>query len=402
MNSMRKAGLLGVMLAMATLALPQAEAEAGQLWTSMPKPFLCGKGGKIVPDNSCIAHTGFRPNKNYDADWGQELNLKGNCTKYVAYRLRRNGASRLADSFGNAVGWRKVVSEKLGRKAVDDAPAVGSIAWWDAYSKKRSDIGRAGHVAYVEKVSADGKTIYVSESHFDRGSSRLEIRKGRRGWPVDAFLHIKDKPASPLARYEGHIVQWKGDGKAQKTAWLVVRVGEKLRRKWIPDIATYQCLKAGGAPGPVKLSARTLDRLKDLNGVAATCSPPTPAPALPPAPTPRPDDPEPPPPSSQPKPQPKPKPEPKPTPSVRISKGSSAQGLPGCRSVYCRYIVLNVKDFPSGNHLIKCRASHGSEGGYYTYSRSGSSNTSAYCYYGFPGHTVWVTVDGVKSNKIVW
>jgi len=76
--------------------------------------------------------------------------------------------------------------------------------------------------------------------------------------------------------------------------------------------------------------------------------------------------------------------------------------MPGCRSIYCRYIVVKFKNFSSGKHSIKCRASHGSEGGYYTYTRSGSSNTSAYCYYGFPGHTVWVTVDGVKSNKVVW
>lgn len=409
MNSVRKAGLLVALAAMIMLSLPEADAEAARLWTSVPKPFVCGPGGKIVPNNSCLEHTGFRPNKNLAADWGQELNPKGNCTKYVAFRLRKNGASRLAGSFGNAVGWRKVVRERLGGRAVDNTPAVGAIAWWDAYSKKRSGIGWAGHVAYVEKVSPDGKTLYLSESHWDRGSSRLKLRKGSGGWRVDAFLHIKDKPSPPpLSRYDGHIVQWKGDKKPQRTAWLV---GPDLKRRWIPDIATYQCLKARGVRGPIPLSARILDKLEDLNGKGgrrlehAKCTlPPAPPPAPRPASEPSPpSDPAPtpsPPSKSEPKPDPRPKAEPK--PSVKLSKGDSAQGLSGCASVYCRFLVVKFKNFSGGTHKIKCRASHGSEGGYYTYTRSGSSNTSAYCYYGFPGHTVWVTVDGVKSNKVVW
>jgi hypothetical protein len=47
-----------------------------------------------------------------------------------------------------------------------------------------------------------------------------------------------------------------------------------------------------------------------------------------------------------------------------------------------------------------CRASHGDEGGYHTYTTS--SSTSAVCYYGYSGRTAWVTVDGVRSNDITW
>jgi hypothetical protein len=93
---------------------------------------------------------------------------------------------------------------------------------------------------------------------------------------------------------------------------------------------------------------------------------------------------------------------PKPTPKVTLSKGGSAQGLTGCSSIYCRYMNVTFKNFPSGTHTIRCRASHGDEGGFYTYTRSGTSNSSAVCYYGFLGRTAWVTVDGVSSNKIVW
>lgn len=122
------------------------------------------------------------------------------------------------------------------------------------------------------------------------------------------------------------------------------------------------------------------------------------APKPPPSdPDPPPSDPKPPPPTSPPPQEPSPPPR-----SVSLSKGSSAQGRPGCSSSYCRYMVVTFKNFSSGTHTIKCRASHGDEAGFYTYTRSGSSNTSAVCYYGYPGRTAWVTVDGVSSNRIHW
>jgi len=73
--------------------------------------------------------------------------------------------------------------------------------------------------------------------------------------------------ASPSA-YVGHIVQWSGDKKAQKTAWYV---GPDLHRRWIHDISTYNCLKAAGAQGPDLLASSMLDQLPDLNNVWATC-----------------------------------------------------------------------------------------------------------------------------------
>lgn len=77
-----------------------------------------------------------------------------------------------------------------------------------------------------------------------------------------------DAVNNDLARYAGYIVQWDRDTSTQRTAWLV---GTDLKRRWIPDIATYDCLKAQGAPGPVALPASVLDRLTDLNGVWAEC-----------------------------------------------------------------------------------------------------------------------------------
>lgn len=275
MTATCQALLLALGLA-AMLALPQASADAAPLWSSLPKPFKCDLGGKIVPDNSCVEHTGFRPNAgtgDITPWWGQYRNRNGNCTAYVAYRLINNGASNfLVSGRGSAVHWREHAESNVGKRAVDNIPAVGAVAWYDF-----------GHVAYVEKVSAGGTKVYLSESHWQTrkspaGSRRLIVKKGSPYWP-DEFLHVKDRPASPVARYAGYIVQWKGDRKKQKTAWLV---GSDLRRRWIPDISTYRCLKAKGVPGPVRLPAWKLDKLTDLNGVHAECTPP--APSSPPAP----------------------------------------------------------------------------------------------------------------------
>jgi len=308
---MRCAALLALCL-LATLAVPQVKAEAAPLWSSLPKPFRCGgPGGSIVGNNSCLGHTGFHPSKK--STWGQYTNPKGNCTNYVAYRLAKNGASNfLVPGEGNAVDWRR--HARNSKKPVNDTPAVGSVAWWDGRGPNGKS--RFGHVAYVEKVSPNGKAIYLSESHWHGdgirgGSRRLVVRAGdRNNWP-DKFLHIRDKPASPVARYEGYIVQWKGDKKAQKTAWLVVRAGGKLRRQWIPDIPTYQCLKARGAPGPVALPAWKLDKLKDMRGVHVRCTPPSPAR----------------PPSSKPSPPRAPAPAPKPSPKPAPAKPKKAKSV---------------------------------------------------------------------------
>ena len=63
---------------------------------------------------------------------------------------------------------------------------------------------------------------------------------------------------------------------------------------------------------------------------------------------------------------------------------------------------VTFSNFSGGAHTITCRASHGAEGGFYTYTRSGSADSYATCYYGYPGRTVWVTVDGVSSNQLAW
>ena len=85
--------------------------------------------------------------------------------------------------------------------------------------------------------------------------------------------------------------------------------------------------------------------------------------------------------------------------SAAVSRGGSAQGRPGCTSTACAYVDVSIANFASGSHTVVCRAS-GEEGGFYTYTMDGTS--SSVCYYGFAGRQVWVTVDGIESNRVTW
>jgi surface antigen len=146
--------------------------------------------------------------------------------------------------------------------------------------------GGLGHVGVVTKVT--GKTTFTAkEMNGGRGGTAANSFETSefgvyREHPHDMtkesikFIYKPGTEPGTLSKYIGHIVQRSGDKKAQKTAWLV---GPDLRRRWIPDIATYNCLKARGAPGPDVLPVATLDKLKDRTGVRATCTPPTTPPA---------------------------------------------------------------------------------------------------------------------------
>lgn len=191
------------------------------MWTEVPNTFACG----WRHDNGCLSRTGFDPRRSH---WGQYTNSRGNCTNYVAYRLRRNGAPPLRGT-GSAWSWKDRVRSQYGRRAVDHTPAIGAVAWWGS--------GR-GHVAYVEYVSARG-AVYLSESAWNLGSRRRVLRRGQRGYP-DAFLHLKDGPTrapagrlgrvfSPGAR-EVRVEGWVVDPDAPQTAVrLRARIGGQER-----------------------------------------------------------------------------------------------------------------------------------------------------------------------------
>ena len=84
---------------------------------------------------------------------------------------------------------------------------------------------------------------------------------------------------------------------------------------------------------------------------------------------------------------------------VSISKGASAVGQPNCTHSSCAFVTVNFSGFAPGPHQVSCFSTLDS-GAFYTYTTS--NTTTSYCYYGYPGRSVWVTVDGTQSNVIVW
>lgn len=178
--------LLTLAMALGFVLVNPGSASAASLWSWMPSPFACS-----AANNGCVAATGFDPNV---STWGQDVNPRGNCTNYVAFRLARNGAVQLGGS-GDAESWKARVQSQFGAAAANTTPAVGSVAWWAGTTSNG-----AGHVAYVEQVSAT--TIHITESTWNVGSSRRVLTLGQAGWP-NSFLHIKDAPVARPAQPTG-------------------------------------------------------------------------------------------------------------------------------------------------------------------------------------------------------
>jgi surface antigen len=182
----------------------------------------------------------------------------------------------------NAYKWATYAA-KYGHFQEGGTPVVGSIMVEPAVG------GDVGHVAYVDKVfdsrhfvttemNTDGNgtpgkvfTVYDDTGTPDGHAGQYALRRHIRAGTV--FIYGGPVVTPPeYAGYLGHIVQWDGDTKAQKTAWLVVNDGGRLRRRWISDISTYWCLRNSGAPGPDVLPSNVLDAMADETGVPATCA----------------------------------------------------------------------------------------------------------------------------------
>ena len=187
-----------------------------------------------------------------------------NCTLYVSYRLMLNGVKD-PGWYDNANNWANQANSH--HVPVDQTPAVGAIAQWN-YG--------IGHVAYVEAVDSSGITLTMDDwsdasitPNWPNGyTAKIHIDNGSPAWP-DNFLHFSGQStASEPAFYAGKIVQWNGDTKTQKTSWLV---SPDLKRYWIPDSSTYNCLTASGFPPAGPISSTLLDQLPDQSGQWATC-----------------------------------------------------------------------------------------------------------------------------------
>ena len=106
----------------------------------------------------------------YAPDSAGNLYAFGNCTRYAKSRR-----PDLPNSLGNANTWYSIAASE--GWSVGSAPKKGAVG--------TSTAGRLGHVVYIEGVSLDGSTVYISEMNyagFDLISTRIA--------PASEFLYI--------------------------------------------------------------------------------------------------------------------------------------------------------------------------------------------------------------------
>lgn len=127
---------------------------------------------------SCVSRFGYKGK----SAWKYPVDKYGNnCTNYVAFRLSKD-KKKAQTYMGNAISWAAAAKKR--KLTVNKTPTVGSVAQWAT--------PKYGHVAYVDWVSADKKTIYISSTSFDDSgtfsrSSRSVLKKEKRSLGVEAY-----------------------------------------------------------------------------------------------------------------------------------------------------------------------------------------------------------------------
>jgi hypothetical protein len=163
---------------------------------------------------------------------------------YVTDKGRTAGGTQLTDALGG--GSAKLIRE---------------VPTWPGSDKEIRRELRAGHLIEAYKrsiphhfviVGYQGDVLWINDPN---GGDREPNHYG-----IDGYFIYEGKSVGKYAR---HIVQQKGDKKKQKTSWYV---SADLRRLWIPDAATFEALRSGGAPKPDLLSSGQLDALPDQKG----------------------------------------------------------------------------------------------------------------------------------------
>lgn len=227
-SMMRGGPRLLVLLIALGLFLGAAHAESADAFT-----IDCN-----VPGIGCISGFGY----NGTSTWGYPVDGQGNnCTNYAAFRLAHNGAGN-PGNLGNAGSWGANARAK--GFAVDDNPAVGSIAWFN-YGHRWAP--GSGHVAYVEAVN--GSEISLSDSNWQGGSKRWRVRRGEWPWP-SGFIHIHDVAVPPPIG-EGTFVSVAETGRVYRIAG-----GAPLY------VSTWNAF--GGAQPTVTISAAQLAAMRNV------------------------------------------------------------------------------------------------------------------------------------------
>ena len=116
----------------------------------------------LVPNGIVRAAPVARTVSNFtNFSWGRSAIYAGNgysygwCTWHAANR-RIEAGRPIPSNLGNAITWYSIARNN--GMAVGDAPAAGAVLW-------HARMGGLGHVAYVEKINADG-SLLVSDMNY--------------------------------------------------------------------------------------------------------------------------------------------------------------------------------------------------------------------------------------------
>lgn len=162
------------LLLLSGLGLVAASAPASATSTTLCTGYsACARAG--------MSASGYAANR-YTMWW--RMYTGHNCTNYAAYRMVSNGMpnERPWSGGGNARYWGTANAS-----ITDDVPAVGAVAWWDAYVRPA---GSAGHVAYVEQVISPDE-IVISQDSWGGDFSWARITREGGSWP-SGFIHFND------------------------------------------------------------------------------------------------------------------------------------------------------------------------------------------------------------------
>ena len=123
------------------------------------------------------------------------------CTSFVAWRMSRDGVAfsnsmtgpnGVRGFWGDARNWDDN-ARRIGF-VVDNRPAPGAIAHWEAWEQGAWDLG---HVAYVERVNGDG-SVLISEYHWMSAYNGYTLYNyGERTVWAPRYIHVAD--AAPPA-----------------------------------------------------------------------------------------------------------------------------------------------------------------------------------------------------------
>jgi putative transposon-encoded protein len=218
----------------------------------------------------CSHPSTFVVNKTTYYDYSPFGFVYRNCTDYAADEINEQmGGSTSNVKFswstiqsggdGNAKSWKQGATNNFGADSVNNTPATGSVAWWDAASWN----GYAGHVAIVQTVnygaSGSVNSIVVadynskSDGNWGDYGTHTVLPSGGVGsyyaWP-GAFLHLADTSGNSRSVSTATIVpgDWIGNG---KTAYSVFRPSDGTwHYYWGSNDVAQQFGASGDIPVP--------------------------------------------------------------------------------------------------------------------------------------------------------